>query len=305
MAPSLTRRDVLTAVRRPARPRGREPRLLRADDRPASDPFLYGLNTSTISGQKLPITEVVAIVSKAGYGGIEPWIRELEAHKAAGGSLKDLGKQIRDAGLSVESVIGFFPWCVDDENERNKGFEEAKRNMEMVADIGGKRIAAPPVGATEKAGMDLKKIAGRYLKLLELGDQMGVIPEAEVWGFSKTLGTLADAAYVAVASGHPKACILPDVFHMYKGGSSPEGLKLLSGRAISAIHMNDYPADPAEGARSTTRGGSIRATGWRRSTRSSATCGRSASGGCSRWRSSTAITGSRTRPWSPGRAWRR
>ena len=49
---------------------------------------------------------------------------------------------------------------------------------------------------------------------------------------------------VAIASGHPKACVLPDVYHMYKGGSDPNGLRLLSGAAIHVIHLNDYPADP-------------------------------------------------------------
>ncbi len=37
-------------------------------------PFLFGLNTSTISGQKLPIAEVVAVAGKAGYNALEPWV---------------------------------------------------------------------------------------------------------------------------------------------------------------------------------------------------------------------------------------
>ena len=49
---------------------------------------------------------------------------------------------------------------------------------------------------------------------------------------------------VAIESGHPRACVLPDVFHLYKGGSDPNGLRLLSSSAIHVIHLNDYPADP-------------------------------------------------------------
>src|SRR5258708_9115907 len=66
----------------------------------------------------------------------------------------------------------------------------------------------------------------------------------EVWGDSKTLGTLAEGAFVAVAAKHPKACILTDVYHLYKGGSGFEGLKLLHGAALPVMHFNDYPADP-------------------------------------------------------------
>jgi sugar phosphate isomerase/epimerase len=34
------------------------------------------------------------------------------------------------------------------------------------------------------------------------------------------------------------------VFHLYKGGSGFEGLRLLSGNAIQVIHLNDYPGNP-------------------------------------------------------------
>src|SRR5205814_967384 len=78
----------------------------------------------------------------------------------------------------------------------------------------------------------------------EIGDRMGVVPQVELWGFSKTLGRLGEAAFVAVEADHPKACVLTDVFHLYKGGSGHTSLKLLSPAALQVIHMNDYPADP-------------------------------------------------------------
>jgi sugar phosphate isomerase/epimerase len=214
------------------------------EEKPLPEPFGYCLNTSTISGQKLTITESADIAAKAGYQGIEPWIRELDAHVKAGGSLSDLGKRIRDLGLSVESTIGFFEWVVDDDARREKGLDEAKRNFEMVQQIGGKRLAAPPVGATDRTDLNLPKIAERYRALLELGDRFGVVAEAEVWGFSKTLGRLSEAVFVAIESGHSKACILPDVFHLFKGGSGVSGVRLLSGSAIGIFHFNDYPASP-------------------------------------------------------------
>ena len=44
----------------------------------------------------------------------------------SGGSLEDLGKRFRDAGISVESAIGFFDWIVDDPERRRKGLEAAR-----------------------------------------------------------------------------------------------------------------------------------------------------------------------------------
>lgn len=208
------------------------------------EPFGYCLNTSTIRGHSLPIAKSVGLIAKAGYRGIEPWIRELDEHVKTGGSLDDLGKTLTDLGLSVESAIGFFEWVVDDEARRRKALDEARRSMELVRRIGGRRIAAPPVGATDRTDIDLNRAGERYRALLELGEEMGVVPQVEVWGFSKTLGTLAEAAHVSIASGHPDACILPDVFHLYKGGSGFRGVRQLGKEAIHVFHVNDFPADP-------------------------------------------------------------
>jgi sugar phosphate isomerase/epimerase len=215
---------------------------------PRTDPFVYCLNTSTISGQKLPLAQEVEIAAKAGYQAIEPWVRELERHEKEVGRLADLGKRIRDHGLVVADVIGFFEWVVDDDARRKKGLEEARRAMDLAQQVGGARIAAPPLGATDQAGLDLRKAAERYRALLELGDRMGVVPQCEIWGFSKTLGRLGEGALVAIESGHPRACVLADVFHLYKGGSGFTGLKLLGPQALQVIHMNDYPDSPPRAA---------------------------------------------------------
>jgi sugar phosphate isomerase/epimerase len=215
-----------------------------AQDRPKAEPFGYCLNTSTLRGQKLPLKEEIELAAKAGYNAVEPWISEIDQYQKSGGSLKDLAKEIKDLGLTVESSIGFAEWVVDDEARREKGLETAKRDMDLVAQIGGKRMAAPPAGATDRADMDLRRVAERYRTLCELGESQGVVPEVEVWGSSKVLSRLGEAAYVAIECGHPRACILADVFHLHKGGSSFGSVRLLSGSALHVIHMNDYPKDP-------------------------------------------------------------
>ncbi len=116
--------------------------------------------------------------------------------------------------------------------------------MEMVQQIGGKRIAAPAAGATDVVTTDYLKVAERYRALLAIGDHIGVVPQVEVWGFSKTLPRLGQATMVAMESGHADACVLPDVYHLYKGGSDFTGLNLLSSSAVHVFHMNDYPANP-------------------------------------------------------------
>jgi 2-keto-myo-inositol isomerase len=73
---------------------------------------------------------------------------------------------------------------------------------------------------------------------------MGVVPQLELWGFSKNLSRLGELAFVAAEADHPDACVLPDVYHIYKGGSGFNGLRMFNGRQVHAFHINDYPADP-------------------------------------------------------------
>lgn len=228
-----------------------------ADPKPA-EPFGYCLNTSTVRllegqwGKSRPIVELIDITAKAGYQAIEPWVSELDEHVKGGGTLKDLGKRIADAGLQVPDAIGFAEWVVEDEARRTKGLEQAKRDMDKVRQVGGKRMAAPPVGATGGTSrrddpkftqpVDPLAAAARYRALLELGRSMDVTPIVEVWGFSKSLSRLGETLMVAAECGLPGGCVLPDVYHLYKGGSEFAGLGVLGPGSVGIFHLNDYPA---------------------------------------------------------------
>jgi sugar phosphate isomerase/epimerase len=222
---------------------------------PAKTTFGFSLNTSTVrdkDGKSRPITDLIDIAAKAGYDAIEPWVSEIDEYLKGGGTLKDLRKRIDGAGLKVADVIGFSEWLVEDETRRKKGLEQAKRDMGWAAELGSPSIAAPPVGAT--GGMskrddpkytqpvgDMLVMADRYRALFELGKTMGIRPLAEIWGFSKSLRRLGEALYIATECGEGKAAILPDVYHLYKGGSDFTGLGFMANKAIGIFHVNDYP----------------------------------------------------------------
>ncbi len=209
---------------------------------PRSDPWRISLNTSTLRGHKLPFTEVIDIAGKAGYGGIEPWPDEIDRHLEAGGTLKDAAKRLKDHGLAVTGAIAFFEWMVDDDAKRAKALDEARRRMDQLAQLGATHIAAPPSGDVEK--VDLLRAAERYRALLDASEAHGVIPAVEVWGFAKNAFRLGQCALIAIEAQHPKACVLPDVYHLHKGGSGLASIRHLNGSLIAGFHLNDYPASP-------------------------------------------------------------
>ena len=226
-------------------PLGRTPHSTSSAGR--DDVFRYCLNTSTIRGQELGIEKEVDVAAAAGYDGIEPWIPTLRQFVEKGGQLSDLRKRISDAGLTVDSAIGFAQWIVNDDAQRAAALEEAKRDMDMLREIGGTRIAAPPVGAhqADSPKIDLFVAAERFRALLEVGDQTGVLPQLEIWGFSKNLSRLGEVMFVVGETGHPRACLLLDIYHLFKGGSDFTGLNLFSDDALQVFHVNDYPAAPS------------------------------------------------------------
>jgi len=207
-------------------------------------PFEYCINTSTIREQNLSLPQAIDLAAQTGYQGIEPWVAELDAFVAGGGSLDDISRRLADQGLVVPNLIGFFEWGVADKARRQAGMAEARRNMEMAARIGCRGLAAPPMGLKDVTGTDLLQLAEYYAELIELGREYGVVPILEFWGVAKTLGHLGEALLVVTECGQPEACLLADVFHMYKGTGHFQGLKHLGPPTLGLVHMNDYPADP-------------------------------------------------------------
>lgn len=205
--------------------------------------FTYCLNMATIREHKLGFIKELQVASKAGFHSVEIWMDSLQSYLNNNGTLKEAKKYLDDVGLTVENNIGFAEWIVDDETRRKKGLEQMKKEMDMLAQIGCKRTAAPPIGATELLVLDLDIIAERFRAVLELGHQTGVMPQLEMWGFSKNLGRVSEVMYVALESGDPSAKILLDVFHLFKGGTPLNTLSFINPSVVDILHVNDYPAN--------------------------------------------------------------
>ena len=204
----------------------------------------YCLNTSTLRGQKLDLYQLIEITAKAGYEGVELWVDDVKKYIGEGKSLASLKKHLDDSRLTVENAIGFAQWIVDDDNVRKAAFVQMEEEMKMMSELGCRRIAAPPSGATAGKILDLTKVAQRYRELVELGVKTGVLPQLEIWGASLNLSRLGQALSVVADASHPKARILADVYHMYRGGSGFDGLHMMNGTACEIFHVNDYPATP-------------------------------------------------------------
>ena len=206
-------------------------------------PFRFCLNTSTIMGQKPGLLKSIDIAAAAGYNGVELWVNDIKQYLAQGNSIESLNAYIKARHLVVEDAISFTTWMVDDDEKRKTGLAELEDEMKLMAALGCPRIAAPPAGVEKDEPINYKIVGERYHTILELGRKYKVMPLLEFWGASGTLYNLSQALAIAAAADDGDARILPDVYHLFRGGSGFNSLKLLSGRMIDIIHMNDYPGN--------------------------------------------------------------
>ncbi|MEP7141239.1 MAG: TIM barrel protein [Ferruginibacter sp.] len=204
--------------------------------------FRFCLNTSTISGQNPGLLRMIEIASRAGYDGMELWINDIKEYLKRGNSIQSLASFLSSKNIVVEDAISFTGWMVDDEEKRKAALTELEEEMKIVAALGCRRIAAPPAGVDKSEPIDFQKAGARYHEILELGRKYKVMPQLEFWGASGTLYNFSQALAIAAAANDRDARILPDIYHLFRGGSGFEGLNLVNGKVIEIIHMNDYPA---------------------------------------------------------------
>lgn len=203
-------------------------------------PFRISLNTSTIMAYKLTVEEQIDLVAEAGFDGIELWVRDVNAYIEGGGTPEALAERLRQRNLVLENIIGFAQWFSDDPNTRKTGVEQMRQEMIMMARLGGKYIAAPVMGITSLNATMFSDYAGRYLDILKLSDETGVVPLLELWGHG-ALSQLSDCAHIAIATGHPKASMLLDFYHLYRGGNNWDTLDVINAGRLPVFHINDYP----------------------------------------------------------------
>ncbi len=201
-------------------------------------PFGYCLNASTIRGT--PVLRQIEVATRAGYGGIELWFADIDAHLARGGTLAEIRRALDDAGLKVPTVIylgGWFECMADDWPEVR---DECRRRLEQAAELGAPYVIAGPSAGRADVGVG----AWRYHELLECGERIGALPAFEFLGFVEQYCTIESALEVLARSGHPRGTTVLDPFHVFRGGGSFESLAKLRADQIAVSHFNDAPDFP-------------------------------------------------------------
>jgi sugar phosphate isomerase/epimerase len=200
--------------------------------------FVYCLNASTI--RPVPILKKIEIAGKAGYAAIELWHDDIDAHLAAGGTLREIRKALDDQNLEVPTTIYLKGWFETTGAAHTAELDECKRRMTQAAEVGAIHvIAGPPAGMA-----DHDQGARNYRELLQMGLALGVKPAMEFLGFVDDINTIEDALEIITKADHPAGTIVLDPFHIFRGGGSPESIAKLRASQVAIMHFNDSPKNP-------------------------------------------------------------
>ncbi|MDA7994192.1 MAG: sugar phosphate isomerase/epimerase, partial [Pirellulales bacterium] len=204
-------------------------------------PWPMCLDTTTLA-KELPLEKKIEFIAASDFDAMEPWDRELTAYEEAGGSLKDLGKSIRDKGLFVPSVIGLWGSLGNTKEDFESRLEEHHTRLRMIRDIGSEHVQIiPDLQKRETFTKDIGAWCYRRISeiaLNEYGLKTGIIFLNAV----PQLKTLSDAVDVGMMSGWPDAKVIPDTYHNYHGGTEPNALRMLNPNSIAIFQFADSPA---------------------------------------------------------------
>jgi sugar phosphate isomerase/epimerase len=201
--------------------------------------FQFGMNTSTIKPAGL--MEKIHVTAQAGYDAIELWVMDVEAYLAQGHPLSDVRKALDDAGLDRPSMIYLKDWHDRADEVRRNGLEDARRRLDIAAQLGVKRfVASPPLGL-----MPADWVGTCYRDLLELAAPYGVWPSFEYLGFVQQYKTIESAWEIVRLASHQEATITHDAWHIFRGGGTASALDIVPIERISIFHWDDAPSNIA------------------------------------------------------------
>jgi len=210
-----------------------------------ASPWPLAINTSTI--RPADTATKLKVAAETGWDAIEFWTQDLEKYEAenGAGSVKELGKRVKDAGLYVPNVIGLWRGMPETEEDWERELPGTRELLRLCSEVGSERVAVLPF--PDRENFDLKFASFNYKRLLHIArDEYGIQAMFEFIGFLKGMNRLGLACAVAIDADEPSAIVLPDTFHLYRGGSGFSGIKHLNPDFIGNFHWNDVPDTPPQ-----------------------------------------------------------
>ncbi|TPW31545.1 sugar phosphate isomerase/epimerase and 4-hydroxyphenylpyruvate domain-containing protein [Martelella alba] len=191
--------------------------------------------TVSISGT---LTDKLTAIAAAGYDGIEIFEQDFLADVT---SPREIGRMVRDHGLTITLFQPFRDFEGLPEPLRAKAFDRAERKFDLMQELGTDLILIcssvhpQALGGVDRAAADLAALGERAAAR---GLKIGY--EALAWG--RHVFDHRDAWEIVRRADNPAVGLILDSFHTLSRKIDPETIRAIPGDRIFFVQLADAPA---------------------------------------------------------------
>ena len=191
--------------------------------------------TVSIAGS---FAEKLAAIAGAGFDGIEIFEQDFIASDH---TPTDVGRMVRDAGLTITLFQPFRDFEGLPEPHRARAFARAARKFDLMTQLGTDlMLVCSSVHPAAMGGID--RMAHDFSDLGDLAKSHGVRVGFEALAWGRHVNDHRDAWEVVRRADHPSVGLILDSFHTLGRRIDPETIRRIPGDRIYFVQLADAPA---------------------------------------------------------------
>jgi 4-hydroxyphenylpyruvate dioxygenase len=190
--------------------------------------------TVSISGE---FTEKLDAIAAAGFDGVEIFENDFLAFD---GTPQQVGRMVRDAGLTITLFQPFRDFEGLPEPQRSRAFDRAERKFDVMQELGTdlmlicSSVSPVSLGGIDRAAADLHELGERAAKR-----KLRVGYEALAWG--RHVNDHRDAWEIVRRADHPNIGLILDSFHTLARKIEVNSIRSIPKDKIFIVQLADAP----------------------------------------------------------------
>lgn len=191
--------------------------------------------TVSISGT---FQEKLAAIAAAGFDGVEIFEQDFLASDF---SPAEVGRMVRDAGLTITLFQPFRDFEGLPEPWRARAFARAERKFDLMAELGTDLVLICSSVHPEALG-GIDRAAEDFRALGEIAAPRGIRLGYEALAWGKHVNDHRDAWEIVRRADHPNLGLILDSFHTLARRIDPATIRRIPGDKIFFVQLADAPA---------------------------------------------------------------
>lgn len=190
--------------------------------------------TVSLSGD---LDEKLAAIAAAGYDGVEIFENDFLTFD---GGPRDVGRMIRDLGLTCVAFQPFRDFEGMPEPDRTRALARAERKFDVMEELGTRlMLVCSSVSPVSQGGID--RAAADFRELGERAARRGLTVGYEALAWGRHVSDHRDAWEVVRRADHPNVGLILDTYHTIARGVPVESIRSIPGDRIVLVQVADAP----------------------------------------------------------------